>query len=103
MLMPAKKNRQDRDSPENQVVPYESLNDLQEKITGESLPYVVFEICNSCHWCATCINEKGASVACPVCDTRISKIPMAIDETCIFEKDEKRGVTLRFFRKLPLR
>jgi hypothetical protein len=101
--MPAKLVRQDADSTESRIVPYESLNDLQEKITGETLPGVVFEICDSCDWCATCINEKGVKVACPGCGKLTSKIPMALDEICLFEKDEKRGVTLRFARKLPLR
>jgi hypothetical protein len=101
--MPAKKDRQDQDPPENLVMSYESLNDIQEKITGESLPNTIFEICNGCHWCATCINEKGAWVTCPVCGMQTSKIPIALDEIYIFEKDEKRGVTLRFVRKLPLR
>jgi hypothetical protein len=101
--MPAKNARQERDSPENQVMPYESLNELQEKITGESLPNLMFEICDSCYWCATCINRRGRSPFCPLCGRQPSKIPMLVDETCTFERDEKRGVTLRFGRRLPLR
>lgn len=102
-MMPAKKARQDRDSPEDQIEPYEGLNELQEKITGEKLPEVVLEICDSCYWCATCINQRGIQKNCPSCGMSASKIPMALDEMCIFEIDEERGVTLRFVRRLPLR
>jgi hypothetical protein len=101
--MPRKREQREKDSPEIQVLPYDDLNTRQEKITGETFPDIVLEICDSCKWCATCINERGIQLTCPICQMRTSMIPMAVDEMCILERDEKRGITLRFVRKLPLR
>lgn len=102
-MVPGKIQRQDVESHENRIVPYECLDDLQEKITGETFPIQVIEICDGCHRCATCINEKGTKIICPICNMNTSRIPMTLDEVCLFEKDGKRGVTLSFARKLPLR
>lgn len=92
-----------KESPESEVVPYEGLSTRQRRITGESLPEVIFEICNGCHWCSSCISERGVLGKCPACGRETSAIRMAVDEVCIFEKDDKGGVTLRFDRELPLR
>ena len=90
------------ESPESQVEPYEGLDEKQRRMTGEPLPKAVIEICDGCHWCATCINEKGALGRCPMCGMKTSTMKMDIDEVCHFE--EKNGnITLRFGRKLPLR
>ncbi|UVS69555.1 hypothetical protein [Nitrososphaera viennensis] len=101
--MPPRKERRAEESPESQILPHEDLNARQGKITGENFPDVVLEICDNCHWCATCMNGKRMQVTCPACGRRTSRIPMTMDETCILEKDEKRGITLRFVRTLPLR
>lgn len=100
--MPARKKRRD-DSPESKIVPYESLSSRQAMMTGEDLPETILQICDACHWCASCINEKGGLTKCPICGRALSRITMAIDEVCTFEKDDTRGVTLHFERKLPVR
>jgi hypothetical protein len=41
------------DSPESLVTPYEDINTKQEKITGERLPDIILELCDSCRWCAS--------------------------------------------------
>jgi hypothetical protein len=92
-----------KESPESEVVPYEGLSTTQVRMTGESLPDVIFEICDGCHWCSTCISERGVLGTCPACGRKTSRIKMAVDEVCVFEKDDRGGVTLRFDRKLPLR
>lgn len=90
------------ESPESRVEPYEGLDERQRKMTGEPLPKVTLEICDGCHWCSTCINEKGALGRCPRCGKSTSKIQMNLDEVCYFE--ERNGdIILRFDRKLPLR
>lgn len=91
------------ESPESQVEPYEGFNARQEKITGEDFPDVILEMCDACGWCATCMNARGLAGRCPECGRETSMIKMSIDEMCTFEKDSRRGVTLRFKRKLPLR
>jgi hypothetical protein len=91
------------ESPESKVEPYESLDAKQERISGETFPKIILELCESCYWCATCINEKGFVKICPVCGKKTSKVQMSIDEMCLVEIDYKRGVVLHFDRKLPLR
>ncbi len=90
------------ESPESRVEPYESLDEKQRKMTGEPLPKAILEICDGCHWCCTCINEKGILGSCPLCGMGTSRVKMDIDETCYLE--EKNGdVILSFGRKLPMR
>lgn len=101
--MRAKEDRQDIESPESQIESYEGLNEVQKKITGEKLPDIILEICDGCNWSATCMNRRGIQATCPMCGRPASKIPMSLDEICFFEKDQTRGVTLHFDRKLPLR
>lgn len=91
------------ESPENRIEPYEGLDARQRRMTRESLPKAILEICDGCHWCATCINEKGTLGRCPQCGKSTSKIKMDLDEVCYFDKDDKGNVTLRFGRKLPMR
>ena len=99
----AAKGKRKKDSPESEVVPYEDLSSRQKKITGESFPDVILEICDGCYWCSTCINERGVLGTCPMCGKKTSKVRMTIDELCLFEKGYDGGVTLRFDRELPLR
>jgi hypothetical protein len=97
------KIKSDDISPESNVVPYEDLSSKQARISGEKFPDVVLGICDSCHWCYTSSNRRGVIQKCPICNKEISQVPMRIDEVCIIEVDERRGITLRFERKLPLR
>jgi hypothetical protein len=90
------------ESPESKVEPYEGLNEKQRRMTGEGLPKVTLEICDRCHWCSSCISEKGVLGRCPRCGRSTSKIPMDLDEVCYLE--ERSGdIVLRFDRKLPMR
>jgi hypothetical protein len=103
-MVRAKKNRQaGLDSPESQVSPYEDINTKQSRITGEKFPTLAIGICDNCHWCYTLINERGTVRVCPICNRNVSQIPMSLDEVCIIEEDEKRGFSITFDRKLPLR
>jgi hypothetical protein len=100
----AKRRRQgSSDSPESLVSPYEDINTRQLHITGETFPTLALGICDNCHWCYSCINARGIVKVCPVCGRDVSQIPMDIDEVCFIEEDERRGITLNFDRRLPLR
>lgn len=90
-------------SPESLVIPYEDINTKQQKITGERLPSIIFELCDNCQWCAMCFNPRGLVRKCPVCSKKISQIPMNIDEVCHVEFSKTRGITLSFDRKNPMR
>jgi hypothetical protein len=35
-------------APESLVTPYEDINTKQQKITGERLPDIILELCDSC-------------------------------------------------------
>jgi hypothetical protein len=91
------------ESPESNIVPYEDINTKQARISGEKFPEAILGICDDCHWCYTSTNKRGIIQTCPVCNKQVSSIPMSIDEACIIEVDEKRGITIRFERRLPLR
>lgn len=90
------------ESPESLVKPYESPDERQQQMTGESLPKAILEFCDACHWCSTCMNERGILGSCPLCGSTTSKIKINIDEICYFE-DRNGNIILRFERKLPLR
>src|SRR5689334_12219788 len=93
-----------KESPESTVVPYEDIDTKQVHISGEKFPGVILGMCDNCHWCYTAVKDKGIINSCPVCNNPwISKIPINIDEVCIIEVDNTRGVTLKFDRRLPLR
>ena len=96
-------SRKNGDSTESQIVPSESMSDSQKKMTGETFPLQFLEFCDNCHWCVTCLKEKGVSMLCPLCRTPTSRIPMTLDEVCVVESDSTRGTTLRFTRKMPFR
>jgi hypothetical protein len=103
MLHANKSRGADLDSPESQIAPYEDLNTKQSRITGEKFPTLALVVCDNCHWCYTLINEKGTVKVCPRCEGKLSKVPMNLDEVCVIEEDEKRGFTITFDRRLPLR
>jgi len=103
-MVHVKKSRQvGLDSPESQVCPYEDIDTKQSRITGEKFPKFALGICDNCHWCYSRMNEKGSIKACPLCNGKVSHIPMSLDEICVLEEDEKRGLTISFDRSLPLR
>jgi hypothetical protein len=93
----------DDESPESKIIPTEDLNTVQHKISGERLPEIILELCDSCRWSLICFNRRGLMEKCPDCNSVVSQIPMNIDEICSIAYDEKRGVTIRFDRRKPLR
>jgi nitrate/TMAO reductase-like tetraheme cytochrome c subunit len=92
----------DDTSPETRIVPSEDLNTKQMRISGERLPEVLLEMCDTCHWSLICFNRRGVLAKCPECGAKPSLIPMNIDEVCSIEYD-KNSVTIRFDRKNPMR
>jgi hypothetical protein len=91
------------ESPETDITPYEDINTIQVGISGEKLPQVTLGMCDNCHWCYTTVNSKGILSNCPICNIKISQIPLNIDEVCTISLDEKRGLSIRFDRRLPIR
>lgn len=58
---------------------------------------VRFLICQSCFWCASCINAKVTVSKCPVCQSRkIEYLPIADDEFYKLQLAPIRNVTLSF-------
>ena len=56
---------------------------LVQKIQ-ERFPEVVLELCDNCNWSLQCINHKGIVYTCPNCRSKVSLIPMNIDEVCSY-------------------
>jgi hypothetical protein len=90
-------------SPESSVIPTEDMNTVQYRISGEKLPEIILELCDNCHWSVICFNKREIVERCPDCNKILSQISMNIDEICSLEYDDKRGVTISFDRKKPLR
>ena len=101
--MQAGRNGNGNTSPEFRVVPNEDMDSKQLQISGERLPEVILELCDACHWSVICFNKRGLVKSCPDCSKEVSLIPMSIEEVCSIEYDEKRGVTIKFDRKKPMR
>ena len=56
-----------------------------------------FLICDSCFWCASILDERVVSGACPLCKgTLLESIPIAPDEAYRFDNNPKGGVVLEF-------
>lgn len=98
-----KLKQNDDTSPESNILPYEDLNSKQVRISGEKFPEVILGICDNCHWFYTSTNKRGIVRTCPICNKKVSSVPMSIDEVCVIEVDDKRGITIKFDRRLPLR
>ena len=79
------------ESPESRIIPTEDMNAIQLRISGEKFPEVILELCDNCSWSLQCISHKGVLKACPVCQSKVSLIPMNIDEVCYLQHDDKRG------------
>jgi hypothetical protein len=46
-----------------------------------------------------CLEMKGLIETCPLCGTKgLSQVSLALDEVCIMEYDNSRGITLTFSR-----
>ena len=101
--MGSQKTPNDDTSPESRVIPTEDMNTVQHRISGEKLPEIILELCDYCHWSVICFNKRGILERCPDCDKVVSQISMNIDEVCSIKYDDKRGVTIRFDRKKPMR
>lgn len=90
-------------SPESRIIPTEDMNAIQLRMSGEKFPEVVLELCDNCNWSLQCINHKGIVYTCPNCRSKVSLIPMNIDEVCSLQYDDKSGITMIFDRKKPMR
>jgi hypothetical protein len=57
-----------------------------------------FLLCESCFWCASCLNVAERTVTkCPSCtDARLESMPISDNEIFKFEYNPERGVTLEF-------
>ena len=56
-----------------------------------------FAICDSCYWSASCLKLDRSVVTCPSCgDDRLEFMPLAETEAYTFDKDDKRGMVLKF-------
>ena len=91
------------ESPESRIVPTEDMNTVQLRISGERFPEVILELCDNCNWSLQCINHKGIVKTCPNCRSKVSLIPMNIDEICSLQHDDRRGMTMIFDRRKPMR
>ena len=91
------------ESPGSRIVPTEDMNTVQLRISGEGFPEMILEICDNCNWSLQCINHKGIVKTCPICRSKVSLIPMNIDEICSLHHDERRGMTMIFDRRKPMR
>ena len=90
-------------SHESLITPYDDMNTQQQRITGERSPDIILELCDNCQWSCMCFNHKGIIMKCPMCNMDISQIPMGIDEVLYMEFDKRRGISLIFDRKNPIR
>ena len=91
------------ESPETRIVPTEDMNTVQLRISGERFPEFILELCDNCNWSLQCMNHKGIVKSCPNCKSTVSLIPMNIDEICSLQHDVRRGLTMIFDRRKPLR
>ena len=91
------------ESPESRIVPTEDMNTVQLRISGERFPEFILELCDNCNWSLQCMNHKGIVKTCPNCKSKVSLIPMNIDEICSLQHDARRGLTMIFDRRKPLR
>ena len=90
-------------SPESMIIPTESMDEAQVKITGEKFPELTLAICDNCCWCLTCFNKRGTVENCPMCKHHVSLVPMSIEEISSIKFDEKGGLSIHFDRKHPRR
>jgi hypothetical protein len=91
------------ESLESRIIPAEDMNTIQLRISGEKFPEVLLELCDNCNWSLQCLNHKGIMTTCPNCRSKVSLIPMNIDEVCSLEHDDRRGITIIFDRRKPMR
>ncbi|AIC15817.1 hypothetical protein NVIE_015680 [Nitrososphaera viennensis EN76] len=92
-----------QESPESLIMPYEDINTSQQRISGETFPDIILELCDNCNWSCTCLNMRGIVDSCPLCKIDVSHIPMTLEEACNIKYDDRRGMILEFSRQNPLR
>ena len=78
------------------------MNTVQLRISGERFPEVILEVCDNCNWSLQCINHKGIVKTCPNW-SKVCLIPMNIDEICSLQHDDRKGMTMIFNRRKPMR
>ena len=67
--------------------------------SGEGEPKSRFLLCESCFWCASCINLSFNVEKCPLCiNGNVESMPLSDKEIYRFSYDSVRGVTLEFGR-----
>lgn len=92
------------ESPESLIIPYEDINEKQKRMTGESFPDSILELCDHCRWSCSCFNLRGKIEKCPLCGHRLSEVPMTIEEVSVIDYRVGRpGMTIIFGRRPPLR
>ena len=58
------------ESPESRIVPTEDMNTIQLRISGETFPEVILEVCDNCNWSLQCIITKVLSRPAQVVEVR---------------------------------
>jgi len=92
------------ESPESLIIPYEDIHQKQRRISGESFPHCLLELCDHCRWSCSCFNVKGKIENCPLCGHQLSEVPMTIEEVYQIDYRVGRpGMTIIFGRRPPLR
>ena len=62
------------------LLPYKEAKGIKDmRPPNQEAPNNLFELCNNCYWCCTCINMKGAFEICPLCRFKVSNIPLVLD------------------------
>ena len=89
------------ESPESRIVPTEDMNTVQLRISGERFPEFILELCDNCNLSLQCMNHKGIVKTCPNCKIKVSLIPM--NEICSLQHNARRGLTMFFDRRKPVR
>jgi len=92
------------ESPESLVIPYEDINERQKRISGESFPDCLLELCDHCRWSCSCFNLRGKIEKCPLCGHKLSEVPMTLEEVSKIDYRVGRpGMTIIFGRRPPFR
>lgn len=79
----------------------ETTTVIEKGNAGRISKSVLFALCGSCYWCASCLDGRGVE-SCPGCGgERIESIPVAGNEMYVFDYDARRGVTVDFLPAKP--
>ena len=71
-----------------------------EIVPGSKAFHPRFLICKSCFWCASCVYDPYEINKCPICNENatIESIPLSNHEAYRVDYDNRRGMTVEFFR-----